>query len=1392
MESCELQRKTTITNADTRIDDMPNKLNALTRSLLFFLQLVFAQLLTVEFAFAAPHSGDIDGNGDIDNDDLQLLQQFLGGSTTLTNDEKTRGDVNDTGDAVIDNSDYLLLQQIVQDGHATHSGLKASQLGLLINDNDPYSVTIGEYYRTRRGIPSANIVHLNIPLGVIELSRANFALLKAAVDAALPATVQVLAIAWTLPSRIECNSVTSAFARGFIAEPCPTDNFFSEPVSPYYNSVSTQPFTDFQIRPAMMLAALSVDDAKALIDRGIASDGSRPSGRAYLMSTSDDIRSLRALASGIGLGSLDLANLGTALSPYVNAQVVSSNAISGTTDALFYFQGLTNVFNIATNTFPPGAVADHLTSYGGMLTDAEANGQMSALQFIKGGATGTFGTASEPTASNKKFPDPARMIMNYTRGDTLIEAYWKSVAMTARGVFVGEPLANPWPRNIRSCAAGLDAVCAEKWSQTISVLTTTPSSAAFNSKFIVRVHASSGLPVTITAADGCSGAGFDNATITMTSGTVSCTLNYAQAGNAGYAAAPPASSVISFSDLDHDGVADVIDAFPTHEAASIDVDSDGKPDSWNAGCDATCQSNSGLTLDTDFDNDGVLNAADNCLHTANTDQLNTDSDDQGDACDLDDDNDDTADTLDAFPIDKAVSVDSDHDGKPDDWNAGCNAACQSGSGLTLDSDDDNDGWSDQEESALGSSPLNRLDPVRAFIASGSVLGANYVIGMDDAQWQTSEYPNSFIWSSENGGYGGSFFYVTKATQEVILGDASFCVLNGNRAQCLGDFSVDIADVSVLAGHRVAVPLGSDYNCVIAAGAVQCWINQDGGTVHAISAANTALLSSATQLAVGLTTSCAANGSTAYCWNNADETEVYFTEILAAGLAAPTAITVGDQHVCAIDNGSVKCWGEAANGKTAPGVITSALRIAAGSNHTCALTGNYATPASLAIQCWEDNGVYQTAVPSALKMAGAAVPVDVRASGNETCAVVAGSDHADSAIECWPIGLNGLNSGAKDSDGDGLTDAEETDGSRSYITNPQLADTDGDGLNDNMDASPAQAQIITVTKKGAVLAIYGSSVAVAASANSGLPVTIIGSGGCAGGGTGTATLIMTSGSAACTVSYSQAGNARYAAAPMLSGVTNAFRALNSIAITSAAPGSAAYGSSFTVAATAQSGLPVAITTSGGCSITGGTVTMTSGSTACVINYDQAISANYIAAARKSSTTTASAASQTITITNRGPAIAAYGSTFVVAASASSGLPVAISGGGGCSGAGAGTATMTMTSVSTPCTVSYSQAGNGDYAAVPALPSITYGMRQLNQITVTTAAPGSAPYGSSFAVAATATSGLPVAITTAGGCSITADTVTMTSGSTACTVYYDQAISANYTAAARKSNTTTATP
>jgi uncharacterized protein (TIGR03790 family) len=74
---------------------------------------------------------------------------------------------------------------------------------------------------------------------------------------------------------------------------------------------------------------------------------------------------------------------------------------------------------------------------------------MSALEWLRQGATASYGSVSEPCNHLGKFPSPAIFLDHYLRGDTLLEAYWKSVAMPGQGLFIGEPLARPFGREIR-------------------------------------------------------------------------------------------------------------------------------------------------------------------------------------------------------------------------------------------------------------------------------------------------------------------------------------------------------------------------------------------------------------------------------------------------------------------------------------------------------------------------------------------------------------------------------------------------------------------------------------------------------------------------------------------------------------------------------------------------------------------------------------------------------------------------------------------------------------------------------------------------------------------------------------------------------------------------------
>lgn len=307
----------------------------------------------------------------------------------------------------------------------------ADDLAIIVNDDDPLSIRIAEYYQKKRQIPAKQIIHLRFNAHKENLSRQEFANLKQQADEKTPKHVQAYVLTWLQPFRVECMSITTAFATGFDEAFC-ASGCQETRKSPYFASNSSKPYNDLKWRPTMALAGTSFDQVKQVIDRGVASDYSRPQGSAYLLKTNDQARSSRAVFFPM---------IAKAFQGMWPVSYLEQNSLEHRKDVMFYFTGLMKVPNINTNTYLPGAVADHLTSTGGVLT---GSGQMNILDWLKAGATGTYGAVVEPCNFPAKFPNPGALMLFYLRGNSLIEAYWKSVSEPGQGIFVGEPLAKPF------------------------------------------------------------------------------------------------------------------------------------------------------------------------------------------------------------------------------------------------------------------------------------------------------------------------------------------------------------------------------------------------------------------------------------------------------------------------------------------------------------------------------------------------------------------------------------------------------------------------------------------------------------------------------------------------------------------------------------------------------------------------------------------------------------------------------------------------------------------------------------------------------------------------------------------------------------------------------------
>jgi uncharacterized protein (TIGR03790 family) len=332
------------------------------------------------------------------------------------------------------------------------SPLEARHLALVINAADPLSEAIGTRYVQARGLRPTQVIRVRFPPGRLALSAVEFQSLYLQVKRQTPPETQAYALAWAAPWRVECVSITSAFAFGQVRSRC-GDTCRTTPLNPYYARGDVRrPWSALGLRPTMLLAATTPEGGRALIERGLAADGTAPPGTAYLLSTSDPARNRRAER---------YASLLRSSPPGFLVRVLRGDGIRGVRDVMLYITGLKVVPDLGSNRFRPGAVGDHLTSFGGMLTGPSGrstdggNGQMSALRWLEAGASGSYGTVVEPCNHPAKFPDPGLLLSYYRRGDTLIESYWRSVAMPDQGVFIGEPLARPWgprPRGGRPMA----------------------------------------------------------------------------------------------------------------------------------------------------------------------------------------------------------------------------------------------------------------------------------------------------------------------------------------------------------------------------------------------------------------------------------------------------------------------------------------------------------------------------------------------------------------------------------------------------------------------------------------------------------------------------------------------------------------------------------------------------------------------------------------------------------------------------------------------------------------------------------------------------------------------------------------------------------------------------
>jgi uncharacterized protein (TIGR03790 family) len=354
------------------------------------------------------------------------------------------------------------------------SALGPHEVAVLVNRNSQASLEIANHFIHLRKIPPANVVILDLPPSVLEaaseMSPEDFTkhIWEPARKAIRDRRIEDHILAWVysadFPVRITSDPPVSlqgiTFVRNELPEPAQiSDGLYLSPlfrgpdkqVGPAGESISFERFTPMLRQamplPSMMLShtgarGLTAEESVALLKRGASSDRSAPSDGVFWVTNSD----IRSRCRDWQF---------EAVQNELRARKVASDLVTnvpGRGRATIGLQlGQAWVDAPYAASFLPGAMAEHLTSFGALFHDPD---QSKLTEWLRAGATASAGTVTEPRSIWSKFP-AGRFFTHYATGCTMIESFFQSVRCPLQLLVVGEPLAKPWAEPVELTVVNL-------------------------------------------------------------------------------------------------------------------------------------------------------------------------------------------------------------------------------------------------------------------------------------------------------------------------------------------------------------------------------------------------------------------------------------------------------------------------------------------------------------------------------------------------------------------------------------------------------------------------------------------------------------------------------------------------------------------------------------------------------------------------------------------------------------------------------------------------------------------------------------------------------------------------------------------------------------------------
>ena len=365
-------------------------------------------------------------------------------------------------------------------------------------------------------------------------------------------------------------------------------------------------------------------------------------------------------------------------------------------------------------------------------------------------------------------------------------------------------------------------------------------------------------------------------------------------------------------------------------------------------------------------------------------------------------------------------------------------------------------WGANTTGQLGDgTAVERHTPVSVAGIGGGVLeitAGGFAAGFDTASGHTCAILQSgavMCWGANDEGQlgdgttGGSSTPVTVAAlpegiRTINAGAQHTCAASSSIALCWGadlygqlgngttGASSTVQTVGELGGHIWAIAAGGEHSCAVTDGIARCWGANYYGQLGNFTAGKqwvpatvAGMGSSVAAVAGGASHTCALtggddiNGRSAWCWGGNAEGQL--GDGTTQGRLAPqppagiptgvSAVAAGGEHTCALTGAgaarSVVCWGSGQITPTPVSGLSGPIQaLAVGVYHACALTGDASTGGG--VKCWGGNYRGQLGDGTTTN---SSVPVDVLGLTSDVKAIAAGQNHTCAltvagTVKCW--------------------------------------------------------------------------------------------------------------------------------------------------------------------------------------------------------------------------------------------------------------------------------------------------------------------------------------------------------------------------------------------------------